>query len=225
MPVDDALSRFADDGFALVPGLIAPEVVSRAGEALCRRLDIRLDQPETWKDAAARIGEFAWAEDPEVLACYTPEMLAVVGRLAGEPPTAPLPPDFWFSIIVFPSVGDWSWPRWPHIDHSKKEDNHPSDPPAFRIGAIVYLDDVPSRCGATVVWPGSHRVVAAMVRDRPDRYAYRWMLVEDIFTTDFGQPREVPAKAGDVLFYHHFLVHSGSHNAGPRPRLAIGHKW
>jgi ectoine hydroxylase-related dioxygenase (phytanoyl-CoA dioxygenase family) len=52
-----------------------------------------------------------------------------------------------------------------------------------------------------------------------------YTLNQEIDRADLGEPVEVTAKAGDILFYHYLCAHSGSQNTTPHPRLALNHKW
>ena len=90
---------------------------------------------------------------------------------------------------------------------------------------MIYLTDVQPHGGGTVVWPGSHRRLETLASSHPQRYKYLATLYRDISTLDLGSPREINARAGDVLYYHYLCAHSGSTNTGPGPRLALNHKW
>jgi Phytanoyl-CoA dioxygenase (PhyH) len=213
--------QYAEQGFLLVSGLI-PERVSAAAEAATWRL-LEVDSADTRSWAGVAPGHRVY-EDPDLVACYTPAFLAAAARLAGDDPaTFPAPPRA-YTINVFPQAGEWSWPA-PHIDHAIKEHGHRTFPRAFRIAAITYLSDVELHGAATVVWPGSHRRIEALAKSDPERYALMWSLGREIERAGLGEPEEILARRGDVLFYHYLCAHAGSMNTGSRPRFALNAKW
>jgi ectoine hydroxylase-related dioxygenase (phytanoyl-CoA dioxygenase family) len=137
----------------------------------------------------------------------------------------PLPaPAVTYTIAVFPTSAPWEWPK-PHIDHALKEDAHQTFPPPFRVACLIYLNDVPSHSGGTVVWPGSHRRLESLAAARPKDYLFMWALDRDIPTAELPTPVELTPRAGDVLFYQYLCAHAGSLNTGLEPRLALSHKW
>jgi ectoine hydroxylase-related dioxygenase (phytanoyl-CoA dioxygenase family) len=129
-----------------------------------------------------------------------------------------------YTIAVFPTSAPWEWPK-PHIDHALKEDAHQTFPPPFRVACLIYLNDVPSHSGGTVVWPGSHRRLESLAAARPKDYLFMWALDRDIPTAELPTPVELTPRAGDVLFYQYLCAHAGSLNTGLEPRLALSHKW
>jgi ectoine hydroxylase-related dioxygenase (phytanoyl-CoA dioxygenase family) len=87
------------------------------------------------------------------------------------------------------------------------------------------MNDVSERGGGTIVWPGSHRVIEELAKSDPERYTLMATLNQELTKAPIGQPQEVLAKAGDILFYHYLLAHSGSKNITLQPRFALNHKW
>jgi len=134
------------------------------------------------------------------------------------------PPDHVNALIVFPTEGDWDWPKG-HIDHSIREHGHKTFPKAFRIATMIYLNNVEPQSGGTIVWPGSHRQIHALAESDPDRYEYMWMHGDEVAEMDFGQPADLSPRCGDVLFYQDLCFHSGSKNMRTEPRFAFNHKW
>jgi len=211
----DVRTEFHSLGFVVTPGLISSAVIEEARDALSRRM-ARAHQAG---DAALH----SFRRDAAIRACFTKELRAFAAGLArvGRPLRKPLSV---LTITVMPTARAWERPL-PHIDHANKEDGHRTFPPAFRLGCIVYLSDVRSQSGATIVWPGSHARIEALAKSDPERYQYRWALNRDLTLLDLGDPAELRANAGDVLFYHHLLAHAGSMNTGAEPRFALNHKW
>jgi ectoine hydroxylase-related dioxygenase (phytanoyl-CoA dioxygenase family) len=147
----------------------------------------------------------------------------VAAQLAGAARVFPAPQTT-YTICVHPENCSWQWPD-PHIDHALEKDAHRTFPPPFQIACLIYLNDVETHSGATIVWPGSHRQLENLARSRPSEYALLWSLNRDIPKLILAEPLEILARAGDVLFYHCLCAHAGSTNAGTQTRLALNHKW
>lgn len=216
----EQMRRYEEDGYLLVSGLIAPRIVELGEAAMWRSLGALSDDPATWKEART-VGTF---DDPAILACYTPEMLAVVAQLAGEDVSPVHAPSRAFAINVYPQEGPWQH-HGPHIDHAIKKDGYKTFPRPFHVATIAYLNDVARHGAGTVVWPGSHKKIEALAKSDLERFEYMWVLNEALDELDLGEPLELLGKQGDVLFYHYLCAHSGSTNASDRPRLALVSKW
>ncbi len=216
------IREYIETGYLLVSGLIPDDVSRRAEEAMWRNLRMDADEPSTW----AEPGEYTNVEDPDTLALYTPEFLAAATQLGeGVPDIATYrAPRRLHPLNTYPQAGEWA-PHGPHLDHAIKEHGHQTFPFAFRVATMTYLNDVRPHAGGTVAWPGSHHRIEALAYSGPARYATMWELNRDIAKADIGDPVEVLAKRGDVLFYHVFMAHCGSRNIGGRPRFAFNMKW
>jgi hypothetical protein len=213
--------HYAEQGFVLVSGLIPTNVADEAAAALWRVLEADPSDPASWERISKGHQSF---DDPALLACYTPALLAAVAELAGDDPATFRAPGRAYAINVFPTPGAWDWPG-PHIDHAIKEHGHRVFPRAFRLAGMAFLTDVPPHGAGTVVWPGSHKKLEALARSDPDRYEFMWALNQDLNKVDLGEPVETTPKRGDVLFYHYLCAHAGSKNASSQPRLALNMKW
>ena len=143
----EQIRQYKAQSYLLVSGLIPDEVAAAAEDAIWRAIGSRSDDPASWPEGAAA---HHVSECPELLACYTPEMLEAASRLADEPGAEILAPKRAYAINVFPMAGEWTWPR-PHIDHAIKEHGYKTFPRAFRVAAMTYLSDVPVHGGGTVV--------------------------------------------------------------------------
>ncbi|MCC6442507.1 MAG: phytanoyl-CoA dioxygenase family protein [Armatimonadetes bacterium] len=214
-------SFYREQGYVLVSGLIAPEIVKRAEVAMWQAMGLVTGDPSGWPRSGVPP---VVSGEPVLTACYTPEMLAAAARLAGGDPQGFAPPASIYALNVFPQPGEWRWPG-PHIDHAIREDGYRTFPRAFRIAAMTYLHDVPAHGGGTVVWPGSARKVEILARSDPERYETMWALNQDVARAGIGEPVELTPRQGDVLFYHYLCAHAGSMNTSGRPRLAFNMKW
>lgn len=217
------IASYLDDGYLLVSGLVPAQTAQRAEDAMWRCLGLDRDRPDTWKDAS---GAHAGFEDPELVAVYTEAVLTAAWQLSeGDLDRQRFrAPKSGYAINIFPTDETWA-PHGPHIDHSIKEHGHETFPAAFRVASMLFLHDVQPHGGGTVVWPGSHRKIAALARSNPEHYRPMWVLGSDLAKADIGEPVEIVPKRGDILFYHVFCAHSGSRNTSNYPRLAMNMKW
>ena len=88
----------------------------------------------------------------------------------------------------------------------------------FTSFAVVYLDDVPVPNGGNfTVWPKSHHFFEDYFREHGHRVLDDHM---PHVTLPEG-PVFVTAKAGDVIFAHHAMVHTGGPNTSPNIRYAV----
>ncbi len=93
----------------------------------------------------------------------------------------------------------------PHADHT-----------AGHLAAMVFVDEVPPRCGGFTIWPGSHLLLhpywetiqsGAIGPDRAAEYAK----ARDAAVIGIT-PLEFSGNAGDVIFWHPRLLHSAGIN-------------
>ncbi len=201
---------YHSEGYLLVAGLIPQEVVSAGTEAMTRHL----------KEPSTNLAEL----NPALTACYSPAILAAAAQLVGDPVETFHAPDSAFPIVSKPSDSEWSWPQ-PHIDHSIKEHDHDTFPKPFRIASMLFLSDVATHGGGTIVWPRSQAKIEALAHSDPARFEKMWTLNQFLHEALIGEPIELTPNAGDILFYHCLLAHAGSKNITPVPRLAMNRKW
>ena len=248
---------YARDGFVLVSGLIPEAALAAAEEVVWDFMEeptehwlsgeqqggFRRDDPRTWP---AEPKQFAKSiPGPEVAALWTQAYLEMGEVLSeymaahepAEEPDTPTEvalnqPKGALAINILPHAhpeADWSWPS-PHIDHSIEEHGFRTFPKPVRMSTMTYLADAPTdqHAGSTVVWPGSHRKIAALAASDPVRFELMHELgqaLQEAGVMD-TQPVEVKAKRGDVLFYDILTAHSGSENHAPgTARLAFNMKW
>ena len=214
---DEQKRQYVEEGYVLVSGLISDEIARSGAAALWRALNADPADSTTWKNVAWASGH----KDPDIVACFTPEFAAAAAELSGE---ASRPPSSAFTLNVFPQEGPWK-PQGPHIDHAIPKDGFRVFPRPMRIASIAYLNDVPPHGASTVVWPGSFKKIEALAKSDPQKYELMAALNQDLNTLDLGDPVEVHAGRGDVLFYHYLTAHAGSSNATQTPRFAVVHKW
>jgi hypothetical protein len=207
----EAINGYRRNGFRILSGLIDRNTIEQARRRMITIIDSR------------QASHHEFVNDPAVLACFNRGVCSAAAQLAGalrrfRPPTTT------YTITVFPTPGPWQWPA-AHIDHSHEADGYPTFPAPFRIGCLIYLNDAGPHCGATIVWPASHRLLTEMAQHDADRYRLMAAVNREIPNLDLGRPQEIAVRAGDVLFYHYLCAHAGSANTGAEPRIALNHKW
>lgn len=239
------------DGYVILRGAISAAACARMEARLWEGLEavhgIRRDAPETWTrpmprrlQALSRAGAFRELAAPTLLAAAD----AILGVGTWDPPRhwgAPLP--------VFPTPGPWRLPaRMWHLDAPVRGGLGPR----FGTKALCLLAPVRRRGGGTLLLEGSHRLAARTVEEAAGRDAGRsadvrrrlarvhpWLgalfsrddrsdrvrrFMEEGCTVE-GVPLrvvEVTGEAGDVVFFHPWLLHDAAPNCARTPRLMLG---
>jgi hypothetical protein len=218
---EEQLRRFRADGYLLVAKLVPEDFVRRAEEAMWQNLEADVRSPQTWTRLGPRP---QMIRDSRLTEAYTDSVLAAAAQLAGEDVAAFRRPTHAFTINNVPVTRDWQ-AYGAHLDSALPQLRNRTFPPPFRIAAMIYLTDVKSRGGGTIVFPGSHLKIEALVRSDPGKYKYLSALNADLARVELGPRVELTPSRGEVLFYHYLCAHSASDNVLTTPRLAMGHKW
>ena len=218
--------QFIRDGYVRVSGLIPASLVSSTQTGLLERMGVSPDDPDTW---AGR----AMSTDPDAIAfteaCRTPLIEAAAAELVG--------PDFIPGVTYSPFLDSrgmspatlrgfipvLSFPRPGPPAFEPPTDGYHIDgmhavtawPEKFFLVVFAYLTDTAAYGGATTVRPGSHRQVFE-----------HWLATGDKGSTippelDYATPVPLPGAAGDVIFMHYLLVHSGSANHDAHIRVGL----
>jgi len=198
-----------------------------------------VDQPRHFQ-ALSRAGAFAAIASP-VLTEAIDDLLGA-GRWQrpkrwGEP------------LVTFPRPGTpWGVPSamW-HIDWPPRGEPEP----LFGLRALAFLKMVPPGGGGTLVLSGSHRLVAQLVRESPERdrgssprvrehFARRHAWFRDLIDAPDAPDRtarltgegalldgvpvrvvELTGAEGEVVLVHPWLFHSPAPNCADEPRLML----
>ena len=230
------LTQFEEEGYLLLSGLIPQETVEKAEAAMWNMMGMEADNPDSWghfkrphlagfymerMSSGNRIELFGVTQ-PDVLACCTSDYLIVLKQLASRYPEVPHckdpRPDGIWALNQFPVSTEWKRPS-PHLDGDFRDFR--LDPGTFRATSLTYLTDANSHGGTTVIWPEGPQRIREFRKKNPE-FSNHVRDVRALFPEmDLGEPMEVVAKQGDVLFFHHLLPHSGTMNVGAVPRFAI----
>jgi len=218
--------QFIRDGYVRLSGLIPSDVVSSTRTGLLDRMGVKPDEPDTWagKSMSTAPDAIAFTE-----ACRTPLVEAAASELVG--------PDFIPGVTYSPFLDSQgvspatlrgfipvlSFPRpGPPVFEPPTSGYHIDGmhavtvwPEKFFLVVFAYLSDTAAHGGATTVRPGSHRQVFE-----------HWLATGDKGDTtppalDYADPVPLPGEAGDVLFMHYLLVHSGSANHDAHIRVGL----
>ena len=119
----------------------------------------------------------------------------------------------------------------------------------FQLGAITYLESVGPGGGGTLLWPSSHKAIHRYFCEHPstiagggavggggnpnlptrvggpERVPLTATNLRELGGYEGGPPIEATMEAGDVLLWHHFMVHQGSENRSTNIRQALIARW
>lgn len=220
----DDIRFFKSEGYLIKRGVLDGDLMERAREVFWAALPPELDRhdPETWsrkmparKDPPNSIGDHTWK----------------YRELGGEDwmiQLLPSNPHIWTMAEQLLGVGTLRPPERLRGIYATfpQEDEPPGTPTchceghAFHLGVVGYIDRVFPHGGGLKVWPGSHRsfyyaFAGRYATERDERY--------DRTTEHYDQQPCVDfyGDAGDIIFWHHRLAHSGGHNRSRQIRLAV----
>ena len=230
------LAQFEEEGYLLLSGLMPQETVTKAEAAMWHMMGMDAENPDSWDHfQRPRLSGFYMEEvgngkrielfgvtHPDVLACCTPDYLTVLKQLASRYPEIPhcesQSPDGIWALNQFPVSAEWKSPS-PHLDGDFRDFR--LDPGTFRATSLAYLTDANSHGGTTFIWPEGPQRIRAFRKKNPEFSNHVHDVRAHFPELDLGEPMEVVAKQGDVLFFHHLLPHSGTINVSSSPRFAI----
>ena len=220
---DDQREQFVRDGFVRVAGLIPTATVESTREAIADALELDESDPRSWEGKPSTLGDL-W--QPTV-ACKTEEIYQAAGELVGpnystdprgySPYREARGMDPWgegfIPVLRYPESGPVAetGPQltgW-HIDGMHLTSFWPLQ---RYLVLFIYLSDVSERGGATVVRPGSHRQVFERGYRRYHAAPEAVVSYTEMSDLHYQDPIAVEGHAGDVLFMHYLMVHSGSLN-------------
>jgi hypothetical protein len=202
------VTRFDEDGYAPLPGLLGPDEV-----------------------AAARSGVSAALHTPGAAACERPNNTLVPVRW--DDPLVGLVVARSARIAATVCAGDLRWisgyvsskaahsaPLWWHQDWWCWDHQVTLRPAAPQIAVLCYLSDTDREHGALRVLPGSHRHSAPLHAELPEAHA----AAADELAADHPALRDDPAqvtiaaRAGDAVVLDYRLLHGTHANSAPTRR-------
>ncbi len=225
MTNDDAISQIRENGFAIIPNLIAAEDLKAMRNVFADLLEAErfgrnpfegylTERIYTLVSKARRFADLA--EHPRVLAIID----------------AFLEPNYLLSTAQAINIHPGEAAQSLHTDDAFYPGARPRD--AFSISTIWALDDFTEDNGATEVIPGSHRwsddtlnrlLYRTDFTTRPKEERVRRSADLDDRTDLADQLQRVMMPAGSVIVFLGTLVHRGGANYSDRPRLAITNQY
>jgi hypothetical protein len=218
---DDQVQFFKDNGYVVLRNLIDPAVVDQWREAMWAHLGSDPDDPSTWNREYV-VKDYKPPAGTEIQKLDS--IKEIVEQLGGGAFTGggagPL--------IRWPETeqpDEWKLPENGHIDGYG-----PGGWSHMMLGATTYLEDVEHRGGGFTYWPKSHLAAWKYLLKNPDHVDGRFSKIEGFTWQWFLEgctegPCEFVAKAGDVVFWHTYLFHTGSMNVRSRPRIGFFSRW
>ena len=219
---DSDIESFALNGFVIKRGVLNKTLIQNAEDLMWEALGQSFvpDDPDTWHGVArdclgalpisdrygkVKLRDEIWGHPAlEAVLAKNPVLFSMVERLLGEGNV--LPPERSRGIYpIFPTPEHTDIPVHAHVDLPKLP---------FKIGVVAYLGEVPEGGGGFAVWPGSHRALFSVCRHDPSAPANRRQSAFGEATREFDahEPLEITGGPGDVILFHHLLLHAPTIN-------------
>ncbi|PQV65029.1 Phytanoyl-CoA dioxygenase (PhyH) [Abditibacterium utsteinense] len=208
-----------ENGFLLLPGAVAPEMVNRALQTINFRLGQGFPAEELAKWSAQSYFPDLQREtvitDLFNASFVRPTLSTLLGEgNVQEAKSGQL-------ALRFPrEPGTLPHSAGPHIDgvHSPNNGVPKGTLGSFTALVGVFLTDINADfAGNLSVWPGSHLKMEAYFRE----HGIDALLNEgQTPKLDYGEPLQIQAKAGDAIIAHYQLLHGVTMNLAPMPRFA-----
>ena len=208
---------FKENGYMIIKNMIAPETLETWRKQIWAHFDSSLETPQTWPND--RLIEGFTFDPLDKTFGRLPQVTSVVAQLSGG---------------EFTTTGGggplFTWPSPPGIEwifpHSSHIDGYGDSWMPFMLGATTYLYDVESRGGGFGYWPRSHLTTHEYFLKDPAQIDGRFQEREGWNWSDFSDrapeaPREFIGQAGDIMFWHSFVVHGASMNVRSEPRFGM----
>ncbi len=212
----EALRR---DGYVLLQGAVAPELIDTAVHAINARIGGGIPEDKLTQFAAQ-----TWfpevAVSPPITDLYNASTVAptVAALLGGEPRGT----GYGQIALRFPRpLGTESKPPISHLDgiHSPTNGVPQGELHSFTLLAAVFLTPVRGPyAGNFSVWPGSHRLMEAYFQEHGFQDLLQGGFAPRL---DYGDAVQIEAEPGDVVLAHYQLLHGITMNLAPNPRFAV----
>jgi len=213
-------SRFKEDGCLIVRGVLTPEQIRAAQDALWENIDADRDDPTTWVEASPRSP--TPATHPAIRATvHESPIFAMMEEMVGK---NRLNPSSAGPALRFPSKGPtWSLPEHGHLDGYYTPTNGVPEGTVgyMTINVTIYVEDIDAKGGCFIYWPGSHHVAYEYFKTH-SLLSVQGGVSSDIYPQgEFPEGREFVGQAGDAILWHGQLFHTGSKNINRNIRMAL----
>lgn len=218
------IEHFKTHGYVVVPGLIEPVYLDSWRRQFWDHVGGRVEDPGTWNEKPYTMNGFSIQPD-SVRFDNHPGVMGVINQVGGgqfdgrgSEPLVHWPQD----------TTAWSPTRWGHLDGY-----YPGSFSPFMIAATTCAYDTEPMGGAFQYWPGSHLTTHRYFLENPEQVDGRFRDEEgfnwggpNVFTRLAPQPpQHFNANAGDVIFWHAYMVHTGSVNIRSVPRIGFFNRY
>lgn len=226
--LQEAVSRFHNDGYILVPGALS------ADEALsCRRevlgmIPEDLSVPFRWDFRNGRVkplhadGGQSFKQPGLLRSWQNAQLYRLAAAIIGTHRLRVF--DGSLAITFRNDRAPAGLAQRLHIDHAvpRRVERFRVDELELEVGGFFYLTDVVEGGGGIrIVRGGHHWVRSVMENDRANRQRYdSWTDITEEFETT-----EIPGKAGDFVMLHYLTPHAATHNRAETTRVAQFVRW
>lgn len=213
MPIfsQEQLEFWNKNGYIVLSNAVPQHFLDAVVDATWEFLEMRKEEPSDWynwpgwhKPRSGMVQMFhhqaMWdvRQYPRIHQAFselyeTEKLWVSLDRLNMNPPA--LPEDDWEGVI--------HWDIDPSI--------HPSP---LKVGGVLCLTDTSETQGGFQCIPGSHLKVQEIRASIPEGHFQRTPII------DKRDIQSVPGKAGDLIIWNYWLLHSNSRNRTNTPRLA-----
>lgn len=216
----EQIQFFKTEGYVVIEGLIEPAYLDQWRQRVWAEIGGTPEDPSTWKN---KTGSPRADFEPQSLRFHRhPGVSAIVDQLGGG------------KFVCGHDSCVTTWPTrstaWaPYTSGHLDGYNASIGWWPFMLSATTYLYDAPAMSGAMTLWPRSHINAWRYFRQKPHQIAGDFLkdpsFNEAIYHADQPPGREATARAGDVIFWHAFIVHNGSMNVNTLPRIGFFTRW
>ena len=217
----DQITHFKQHGYVILRGFINDATLGRWREQFWDHVGARSGDPDTWPEDYV-VKDFGVEPSFGGL----PQMQRVIAQLGGD---------------MFGGGGGSMLVQWPKADtqwQAPTQGHIDGYGPGgwsggFMLGATTYLEAVEAGGGAFYYWPDSHLPVQQYFQQHPEQIDGSFTERADWDEKGWGlfsegcptAPEEFIGAAGDVILWHYFMCHTGSHNVNTRPRRVVFSRW
>ncbi|MCY3789644.1 MAG: phytanoyl-CoA dioxygenase family protein [Gemmatimonadetes bacterium] len=211
---------FKENGCLIVRGALTSAQIQAAQDALWTGIDADRDDPATWIEAGPRTP--VPAHHPAIRAAvHESPLFAMMEEMVGE---GQLNSGSAGPALVYPSKDKtWSLPERGHLDGYYTPTNGVPEGTVgyMTINVTIYVEDIDSQGGCFTYWPGSHNVAYEYFKTR-SLLSVQGGVSSDVFAEGtFPRGCEFVGQAGDAIFWHGQLFHTGSKNVNRNIRMAL----
>jgi hypothetical protein len=214
---DAWIESFLRDGYAHFPRLVPEPLIQTAHQCILRDLEENYDEKrlveynnQSWCPGLRR--------SPEILGLFeTEKVRSVANRLLGK--SRFKGEDFAQIAIRKAHNSERPVPPIAHIDGIPTPHNGVAGTDIWNFALLVgiFLTEVKSEyAGNFTVWPGTHLVLEKHFCERG-----KIARSEGMPAVPLGEPKQLLAKPGDVVFCHYELAHTAAANISGADRIAI----